>query len=275
MIGWPLWVLLPEIFANTSATVRPPERCMRYLAVLVVLASGVASGAGAGSNAGPDALLRCRHFTPAAISKPTPQADREAIERFELINHEAKIRSHMFVFLGDSLTQKWDRRLWERYFAPRGALNAGVNGDRTEHVLWRIEHGNIDRQQPTIAVLLIGTNDIGRNRSADIIAEGVRDILTVLRSRLSTTRILLLGVLPRSEWPSSDRRRQVTEVNRLIGTCADREHVFYADVGNVLLDSAGRLIPEVSPDGVHLSEHGYDLLTARLEVEFAKLLPKQ
>ena len=181
----------------------------------------------------------------------------------------------MFVFLGDSLTQKWDRSAWERYLAPLGSLNAGVNGDRTEHLFWRIEHGNLDRQQPEVVVLLIGTNDIGRDRSADIIAEGVREILTVLRSRLPTTRILLLGVLPRSESPGSARRHQVSEVNRLIQTCDDRKHVFYADVGDALLDPTGQLTRAISPDGVHLSKHGYDLLTARLEVELKKVRSNQ
>jgi beta-glucosidase len=82
-------------------------------------------------------------------------------------------------------------------------------------------------------------------------------------------------VLPRSESPGSERRRQVAAVNRLIRTCADHEHVFYADVGDALLDRGGRLTREVSPDGVHLTERGYMLLADRLEQEFASLrVPK-
>src|ERR1043165_5079182 len=93
-----------------------------------------------------------------------PQTDPEAVERFQEINSEAQAGSHSTVFLGDSLTQKWAPSAWNQHFARLNALNAGVNGDRTEHLLWRVAHGNLQRQSPALVVLLIGTNDIGRNR---------------------------------------------------------------------------------------------------------------
>jgi beta-glucosidase len=215
--------------------------------------------------------LRCGLFANSveAISQTAP----EAVQRFETVNREAQADSHAVVFLGDSLTQKWDRAVWDQNFARLHSLNAGVDGDRTENLLWRIEHGNLDGQRPNLLVLLIGTNDIGRNRPASVIAEGIRQILLVLRSRLPEARILLLGVLPRSESPSSHRRRQVAEVNQLIRTCADHQNIVYANVGAALLDPAGRLSREVSPDGVHLSERGYVLLTNQLQQEFGRLLP--
>lgn len=120
-------------------------------------------------------------------------------------------------------------------------------------------------------MLLIGTNDIGRNRPAKVIAEGIRENLKVLRTRFPRARILLLGVLPRSESPISRRRHQVSDVNRLIQQCGDGEHVFYADLGDALLDPAGRLTRAVSTDGVHLTERGYALLTARIKAELDKI----
>jgi beta-glucosidase len=217
--------------------------------------------------------LRCNPF--ANPIEAAPQTDPEAVQRFETINHEAQASLHAVVFLGDSLTQKWDRSVWDQNFARLRPLNAGVNGDRTENLLWRIEHGNVDGQRPNLLVLLIGTSDIGRNRPAPAIAQGVREMLVALRSRLPEARILLLGVLPRSESPASHRRRQVTEVNQLIRSCADHQNIFYANVGDALLDTTGRLSRQVSPDGVHLSERGYALLTNRLEQELGRLLPKR
>ncbi len=249
----------------------------RWLAVIALVASvaclfpGIVSAA----RKQPPGQLTCGPFAETAVPNPVQQTDPAAVQRFEFINNEAKARSHTVVFLGNSLTQKWDRSVWERNFVSLDALNAGVNGDRTENLLWRIEHGNLDGQRPDLAVLLIGTNDIGRNRPAKIITEGVREILLALRSRLQKAQILLLGILPRSESPDSERRRQVAEVNQLIRTCADHEHVFYGDVGDALLDRAGRLTREVSPDGVHLSQHGYAILTDRLELEFGRLPPAQ
>jgi beta-glucosidase len=219
--------------------------------------------------------INCGVFTKDALPKAVYQTDPEAIERFHLITKEVRSSYHAILFLGDSLTQKWDPSIWDRYFAARGALNEGVNGDRTEHLLWRLEHGNLDGPTPKAIVLLIGTNDIGRNRLAAVTAEDIRAILMILRSRFPTARILLLGVLPRSELPGSRRRRQVSDVNHLIRKCGDGVHIFYADVGDALLDRDGRLTRKISPDGVHLSRRGYALLAARLERELDTILVKR
>jgi lysophospholipase L1-like esterase len=152
-------------------------------------------------------------------------------------------------------------------------LNAGINGDRTEHLLWRLKPGNLDGPSPAVVVLLIGTNDVGRDRPAEMIAEGIRANLEALRSRFPDTRILLLGLLPRSESPASHRRQQIADVNRLIRKCADERHVFYANIGSALLVPAGWLSPEISPDGVHLSQLGYSALAPRLEAELDRILP--
>src|SRR6266581_2807559 len=110
------------------------------LAIPGVLAICLASSEAVGrSNVDTPVQLRCAPFSQAGIPRAALQTDPEAIERFQLINREANSGPHMVVFLGDSLIQKWDRSVWERYFAPLGSLNAGVNGDRTEHLLWRIE----------------------------------------------------------------------------------------------------------------------------------------
>lgn len=217
-------------------------------------------------------LLRCRAFTEAPLPRPAEQTEPRRVARFRRINQEVEAGSHSVLFLGDSITQKWDREIWHRYFAPLDALNLGVNGDRTEHLLWRLKHGNLDRQHPEAVVLLIGTNDIGRNRPAALIADGIRANLRLLRTRLPTAGILLLGVLPRSESPLSRRRRQVHDVNALIRACADNQHVWYADFGSVLLDPKGRLTRKVSLDGVHLTRRGYSLFSVPLAAKLEKIL---
>ena len=83
---------------------------------------------------------------------------------------------------------------------PRGVLNAGVSGDRTENLLWRLQNGNLDGPPPALVVMLIGTNDLaydGPPRSPELAAEGIRANLLYLRQRLPDTPILLLGLLPR------------------------------------------------------------------------------
>ncbi len=120
------------------------------------------------------------------------------------------------LFLGDSITQGWnDNEVWQRFYGPRNAANFGIGGDRTEHVLWRIQHGELEGIEPKVAVLMIGTNNVSSS-TPDEIAQGITAIVKELRSRLPKTKILLLGVFPRGEKPLSVRERlkSVNEKNR-------------------------------------------------------------
>ena len=120
---------------------------------------------------------------------------------------------HSVIFFGDSLTEGWDLGIWQQQLAPRGLLNAGIAGDRTDHLLWRLEHGNLAGRPPKAVVLLIGTNDLGSGRSPEATADGISANLALLRSRLPTPSILLLGLLPREQKPSAALRRAVARVN--------------------------------------------------------------
>jgi GDSL-like Lipase/Acylhydrolase family len=95
----------------------------------------------------------------------------------------------------------------------------------------------------------------------------------LLRERLPEARILVLGLLPREEFPDASLRRAVNQVNSLIRYCADGEHIVYAEIGDVLLDSGGRLSSALSPDRLHFNERGYTLLASRLEPVLDRVLP--
>jgi lysophospholipase L1-like esterase len=156
--------------------------------------------------------------------------------------------------------------------APRGVLNAGVNGDRTEHLLWRLQHGDLAGPPPQAIVLLIGTNDLGHGRPPEEAAEGVRANLQYLRQRLPGAPILLLGLWPRETSPTAPLRRATIAVNRLIAGCDDKSDVVYADIGGAVLDPAGRLTRAISPDLLHFSHEGYARLTPRLDALIDRLL---
>jgi lysophospholipase L1-like esterase len=237
-----------------------PLRLYRYflIALLTALVASAWSGTGWADR------LRCGRFSGGEMPAATPRTDRHALGRLERINEMVKSVPHSVVFFGDSLTEGWDPRIWQQQLAPRGVLNAGVSGDRTDHLLWRLEHGSLGGPPPKAVILLIGTNDLGSGRSPEATADGISTNLALLRGRLPDTRILLLGLLPREEDPNSALRRAVERVNAIIRSCADHEHVFYAEIGNVLLDDSGRLDPAISPDHLHLTGRGYALLTAQL-----------
>jgi lysophospholipase L1-like esterase len=174
------------------------------------------------------------------------------------------------LFLGDSITERWDlplwdaQKVWDANMPQRGVLNAGVSGDRTEHLRWRLDHGNLDGPTPKGVILLIGTNDLGTGRPPAEAAEGIRETLLRLRDQLPSTRILLLGLTPRGGSPDDPLRHEVTDTNTLIQTCADNM-IAYADIGGVLLDANGALSKNISPDYLHFNEAGYARLAPKLD----------
>src|SRR5262245_18313060 len=119
-------------------------------------------------------LLPCGPFTQAELPPPAARQDGHARARFDEINSAIKAQPHRVLFFGDSLTEGFDRGLWDQHMGPRGVLNAGVGGDRTDHLRWRLELGHLDGPPPQGIVLLIGTNDLGHEWPPELTAEGIR-----------------------------------------------------------------------------------------------------
>jgi len=174
------------------------------------------------------------------------------------------------LFLGDSITQGWHPEVWNRFYAPRRAANFGIGGDRTEHVLWRIQHGELEGIRPRVVVLMIGTNNAGSN-SADEIVAGITAIVQELRGRLPEAKVLLLGVFPRSPSPDAVRQR-LEEVNRRIASLADGSSVVFLDLKDAFLNADGTISREIMPDFLHLSRRGYRIWAEAMEPTLWKLL---
>jgi len=230
--------------------------------LLALLAATASSGLAHATDIPP-----CGPFTQESAPQPAARGDERGLERLERINQAVKNAPHTVLFLGDSLTEGWDPVSWEKSLAPHDVLNVGISGDFTDHILWRLEHGNLagPPPPPKAVILLIGTNDLAAHRSAELTANGIRANLVLLRERLPESTILLLGLLPRERSPDAPLRRAAAEVNSLIRGCADGQHIVYAEIGDVLLDSEGELSAAVSPDWLHFTARGYALLASRLE----------
>lgn len=180
------------------------------------------------------------------------------------------------VFLGDSITQAWEKEgadVWEAFYQPRHALNLGFNGDRTEHVLWRLAHGEIDNIQPKLLVLLVGTNNAGhRMDKAEDTALGIKTILDVLGEKLPRTKILLLAVFPRSAKQTQKLRVLNEQVNQIIRTYADEKRVFFLDINHQFLDENGRLTSDVMNDFLHPNANQYRVFAEAIESHLQRLL---
>ncbi len=178
------------------------------------------------------------------------------------------------VFIGDSITQGWEGRgrgVWAKHYGKRNAVNLGIGGDRTQHVIWRLDNGNLKDITPKAAVIMIGTNNSGSNSSKEI-ADGVAAIVKQIRTKSPKPQILLLGVFPRGT-NNADKRRQVNEgANRIFRKLDDGKHVHYLDIGPKFLEKDGTLTREIMPDLLHLSQKGYTIWAESIETKLASLL---
>jgi len=172
------------------------------------------------------------------------------------------------LFMGDSITDFWRVRgsnVWNQYYAPHHAANFGISGDRTQHVLWRMDNGELDGIKPKVVVLMIGTNNTGkerdnktpRNTVPETIA-GVQAVVADIRARLPDSKILLLAIFPRGTL-DDPQRAQVALVNTAIAKLDDGKMVHYLDIDPNFLESDGTLPKSIMPDLLHPNQHGYQI----------------
>jgi lysophospholipase L1-like esterase len=204
---------------------------------------------------------------------PVPR-EGKLMQRHEAFNERVKQGNVDLLFIGDSITQGWEgagKKVWEEFYAKRNAVNLGIGGDRTQHVLWRLDHGNIDGIKPKLAVLMIGTNNSGTNTSEQI-AQGVKLIVEKLRTKLPETKVLVLGIFPRGP-NKEDTKRKVNEgANDIIKTLADNNMVFYLDIGPKFLEPDGTLSKETMPDLLHLNDKSYRSWAEAIEPTVKQLM---
>lgn len=183
---------------------------------------------------------------------------------------QAKAGGIDVLFMGDSITDFWRNRgvnVWNKYYAPLHAADFGISGDRTQHVLWRMDHGELDGIHPKVVVLMIGTNNTGREKSRDhkirnTVPEtiaGVQAVVADIRQRLPDSKILLLGIFPRGATLDDPQRAQVALINTVIAKLDDGRMIHYLDIGSHFLESDGTLPRSIMPDELHPSERGYQI----------------
>jgi lysophospholipase L1-like esterase len=218
---------------------------------------------------GPDFPVQAQAQAPATVT-PVPRSG-SWMQMHEKFLAEAKKGNIDLLFLGDSITQGWGNNVvWKRFYGPRHAANFGIGGDRTEHVLWRLQHGEVDGIHPRVVVLMIGTNNCHANTSVEIFS-GIKAIVEELRKRLPDSKILLLGVFPRGQKPNG-LREKLDDVNEQISRLDDGKSVVYLNIGKAFLNADDTISPDVMPDYLHLTGKGYRLWADAMEPTLWKLL---
>lgn len=209
---------------------------------------------------------------------PTPRAEVDWwMGRYYANVRQAEAGDVDLLFIGDSITHAWERgglETWNKYYGHRKPANFGFGGDRTQHVLWRLINGHIDRMSPKVAVIMIGTNNASSDTPNEI-ALGIRAICNTLRALLPQTKILVLGIFPRGTSPDNWLRGTTAVVNTQIAALADGEWIHYLDIGSAFLEADGTLPASVMPDQLHPNERGYQIWAEAMEPTLAKLLGDQ
>ena len=190
------------------------------------------------------------------------------------------------IMIGDSITHGWEnsgKEVWDKYYAPRNAVNMGFSGDRTQHVLWRLENGEIDGINPKLAVLMIGTNNSnGNDNTSAEIADGIKAICAKLREKLPETKILILAIFPRGDEKQRKDKNMDASFNLqwaknnaaslLSSNIVDNKYIFYLDINSSFLNDEHILTRKVMPDLLHPRKYGYEIWAEAMEPTIKKLM---
>jgi lysophospholipase L1-like esterase len=178
------------------------------------------------------------------------------------------------LMLGDSITEGWTKapHIWEHYYGQWQPANFGIGGDQTQHVIWRIENGELDNIHPKVVVLMIGTNNAGVYSSEEIVAAN-KKIVELIRAKIPETKVLLLAIFPRdagkdrttgviTERAIADAARRkpiIVAANIELAKLDDGKNVRFLDVGAQFLGQDGKIPWQIMPDQLHPTAAGYQL----------------
>jgi lysophospholipase L1-like esterase len=252
------------------------SRLLGTLALATAVTLVAAQPAGAPAAAKPDAS--------AAIEKKDKDGRfRKMHESFLARGKDGPIG---VLFLGDSITQGWGKapHIWQHYYGKWQPANFGIGGDQTQHVIWRIENGELDRINPKVVVLMLGTNNTGAN-TADEIAAADKKIVRMIRSKLPNTKVLVLAVFPRgprknaqgivTEQVMADAAKKmeiINEVNAQLAKLDDGKYVRFLDINARFLGDDGKIPSIIMPDQLHPTAAGYQLWAEAMQPTLEKMM---
>jgi lysophospholipase L1-like esterase len=174
---------------------------------------------------------------------------------------------------GDSITEYMNEQLLHHILGEK-AKNLGIKGDYTEHLLWRLQNGelNFKNHPPKLAVVLIGTNNFSYSKDNNIFL-GIKADTDEIRKKLPTTKILVVGILPRGETPSFKLRKRIIAINAMLPKLADNQNIWYTDISKYMLEPDGTISRNVMDDYLHpTKEVGYTKMLEALKPDVDKVL---
>ncbi len=174
------------------------------------------------------------------------------------------------LFIGDSITEGWIHSrnqapdVWKSHYWKYNPADFGISADKTQHVLWRIDHGELDGLTPKVVVLMIGTNNIAN--TAEEITAADQKIVAEIHEKLPDAKLLLLGIFPRGADPKDPKhpevagmRDKIKQVNAELAKLDDGNKTRYLDIGDKFLDADGVIQKDIMSDALHPTAKGYQI----------------
>jgi lysophospholipase L1-like esterase len=171
------------------------------------------------------------------------------------------------VMIGDSIVHHWgglpnDRlkngeKILKSELADYRILNLGFGHDRTQNALWRIQNGELNGISPKWVLINIGSNNTSDKRTSTEIMQGIRLVCEEVQTRVPTSKIILMSILPRELRPTHSRRVQIEEINRMITRYAAEKKFIHLDLTKEFLDDKNEVRRDLMPDTCHPNADGY------------------
>ena len=196
--------------------------------------------------------------------------------------HEAHVKTVLdnagpldVLLVGDSITIQWGES-WQKHFPDLKAVNIGIGGDKTQNVLWRLDHGGVEGLEPRAIVLMIGNNNMffTPETGVEAAARGIEMCVKNLREKFPDAKIVVAKILP-AHAPDNRFYKDIVATNAALDSLklTSDSHVQVLDLTTDFVHSDGTLKRELySADNVHLSPAGYGTYANRLKPILESLL---
>jgi beta-glucosidase len=172
------------------------------------------------------------------------------------------------LLVGDSITIQWGDS-WAKHFPDRKAVNIGIGGDKTQNVLWRLDHGGVEGLQPKAIVLMIGNNNMFFTPETGIeaAAKGIEMCVKNLREKFPDAPLVVAKILP-AHAPGNRFYEDIKLTNTALDALKleSDPKVRVLDLTTDFTNVDGTLKKDLfTPDHIHLSPAGYAMDAERLK----------
>ena len=250
-------------------------------------------------------LLACSSLIPAQTPTPRPgPVDPCAEVKAQAARSDAKLKDwpalaryrdansktappakdeKSVVFMGDSITDSWDDPKYGGFFPGKPYIDRGISGQTTPQMLIRFRP-DVIALRPKAVVILAGTNDIAGN-TGPMTLEAIEDNLTsmVELAHARGIHVVLASLLPISDYEKNKdgqpiirtKQRppaQIKALNEWMKNYAATNDAIYLDYYSAMIDDKGFLKEELSEDGLHPNQKGYDVMAPLAEKAIAMAL---